>query len=207
MPHSTLFFNQHAPLVLASSSPRRRDFLTRYGLHFDITTPNIEEAQEPDEAPHDYARRMAREKGIVAGEKQVSQTSDNGVILSADTVVVHNEILIGKPTSRDHAHAILTQLNGESHEVITAYRLAQASSGIALEQSVTTRVTFKRVSDAWIARYLDTDEPYDKAGAYSIQGMGTFLVDHVDGSANNVIGLPIECVLIDMVRMGWLTVV
>lgn len=172
-------------LVLASSSPRRAELLARLGLTPEIRPTDVDETTRPDEAPADLVARLA---GAKAADGAGRGAGDE-VVLGADTVVVLDGRALGKPTDIEDARRMLTALAGRTHEVITG--VAAVRGPISAVTRVTTRVTFRPLTDSEVAWYLATGEPHDKAGAYGLQGAGAVLVERVDGSDTNVIGLPL----------------
>jgi septum formation protein len=176
-------------LILASASPRRKALLTRAGLTFAILESGIDETRLPSEDSSTYAARMAANKAL-----HVSGLHRNALVLGADTVVdLDGEILL-KPLDCEDARRMLRALSGATHTVVTAFALAR--SGRLLESSpVIARVTFRALSDGEIERYLETGEPFDKAGSYGIQGQGADFIVNVEGSRDTVMGLPVAEVL------------
>lgn len=169
-------------LILASASPRRAELLRQLGLRFQVQPADIDETIGTNESPDDYVRRLAVEKA-----EAISLVSE-GVVLGADTVVVHRNQILGKPHNRQGAREMLRALSGSWHEVYTGTALVTD----ATRSSVTrTKVKFKAISDREVERYLETEEPFDKAGAYGIQGIGSLFVERIEGSYSNVMGLPL----------------
>lgn len=195
-------FKQKHPIVLASGSPRRKNYLERYQLHFRILVSDISEGVLPQEEPLVYAERMAKEKNNAV----LSQCSSDEIVISADTIVVFQKQILGKPSSKEEAIEVLKQLSGKQHEVISAYKIYRKACNTHILRHCTTTVCFKNIPDEQIRWYVETKEPMDKAGSYSIQGIGTFLVDHFQGSYNTVVGLPIEMLLEDFFAQDWLQV-
>lgn len=179
-------------LTLASGSPRRKTILEAAGLLFDITVPQISEDAKPNVPPKKYALAHA----IC---KLQSVTANDGVVVAADTIVVLDEHILGKPTDRDDARRILKMLSGKLHIVYTALALRDSSTGKVVADAEASRVIFRELTDSDIENYIDSGEPMDKAGAYGIQGMGEFLVERLDGRLNNVIGFPLQ-LFIDLLR-------
>jgi len=179
-------------LVLASKSPRRRELLSALELPFEILSPDIDETPWPNEAPDSFALRMAHEKALAVLGGITS--SDPVCIISADTDVVLDGKILGKPADAADATRMLTSLSGKSHDVITGLCVMRSTGGLlAIQgQSVKTRVTFREVTEAEIHQYVASGEPMDKAGAYAIQGGAAGMIDHIDGSYSNVVGLPME---------------
>ena len=191
-------FNQEKKIILASGSPRRKEYLERYQLNYKIIKPDIDETPIAGEAPDGYAKRMAKEKvTAINGDIGI-----NEIALSADTIVVFQERILGKPTSKEDAYQMLALLNGQTHSVITAYALLVKEQNSLTVNAVCTKVTFNDLSEKLLRAYVDSEEPMDKAGSYSIQGDGTFLVDTIKGSYNNVVGLPIEQVIQDLLKLN-----
>lgn len=185
-----------AKLILASGSPRRRELLTRAHIDFEMVQSGLDEIREPDEQARDYALRMAREKALA-----VSGLHPHRSVLAADTVVECEEEILEKPIDADDATRMLSTLSGRTHTVVTAFALATDAKIIASE-AVISRVTFRALAPDEIATYIGTGEPFDKAGAYGIQGIGGGFISHVDGSRDNVMGLPTDDVIAALRRHG-----
>lgn len=184
-------FRALLPLVLASASPRRQALLAGQGLGFEVIPSLIPEpSPDPDEAPTAYAARMAALKG-----HDVATRHPDKIVISADTIVVQASRILGKPGSRTEALDMLTGLADGWHEVITGFCILHGRQKTVLSRTVTTRVHMAANTPAMLAAYVATGEPMDKAGAYGIQGIGAFLVDEVQGSYTNVVGLPLRSVL------------
>ena len=169
-------------LILASASPRRAELLCQLGLRFDVQPADIDETEVDHETPYEFVRRLAEEKA------ETVSFSSEGVVLAADTVVVHQDQTMGKPVNPQRAREMLRALSGSWHQVYTGTALVTE-----ITRSVVTRtnVKFKAISDREIERYLETGEPLDKAGAYGIQGVGSLFVERIEGSYSNVMGLPL----------------
>ncbi|WP_178119490.1 nucleoside triphosphate pyrophosphatase [Pseudomonas sp. SCB32] len=174
-------------LYLASSSPRRRELLTQIGLPFHIVPASIDETPQADESAVVYVERLAREKAL-AGLHFLAQRADV-CVLGADTAVVLDGRILGKPADRDEALAMLQALSGREHDVLTAVAVANRDRCEA--KVVSSRVTFRSVSMEESERYWDTGEPHDKAGGYAIQGLAAVFVRCVEGSYSAVVGLPL----------------
>lgn len=172
------------PLYLASTSPRRRELLAQIGLAFHVLKVDIDESTRPGEAPTDYVGRLAREKAA-AGLAQAGE----GVVIAADTSVVLDDAILGKPASLDEALAMWARLSGREHRVLTG--VAVASRERVEAQVVATRVRFRPLREAELRAYWASGEPCDKAGGYGIQGLGAVFVTGIDGSYSNVVGLPL----------------
>jgi len=168
-------------LTLASASPRRRKLLAALGLDFDIVVPEIDETPLPNEKPRAFAERLASEKAHAV--------SAEGIVVAADTIVVKNETILGKPADAAHAREMLQLLSGATHEVITGVCIKNTTRTVVF--SASTAVVFRKLEDAEIEEYVATGEPMDKAGAYAIQGGAAHMVRSIDGSYTNVVGLPL----------------
>ena len=180
-------FTTCKPLILASASPRRQQFLADLGLNFTIQAADIDETPLDGEMPDTFAQRMAQEKAEVIVRQHPASW-----VIGADTVVTINGTILGKPTDEAHALETLRSLQGRKHQVITGVALCCAQENCLESLSKTTEVTFAVFNDAILSAYVQTGEPLDKAGAYGIQGKGGFLVRSVAGSCSNVIGLPVN---------------
>lgn len=182
-------------LVLASRSPRRAELLRVLGVDFSIVDIEVDETRLRDEDPENYVRRLACAKAS-AGR---IVCADSNAVLAADTCVVLNNEILGKPRDRDDAEQMLRRLAGRWHEVFTGVALQSAASEVVC---VLTRVLFRELTATEINKYWDTGEPCDKAGAYGIQGLGGALVERIDGSYSNVVGLPLAETLALLNRAG-----
>ena len=180
------------PLILASTSPRRRQLLEMLGIPFRVAGAHIPEVRRPLEPPADYARRLAREK---------ARAVSGGWVLGADTIVVVGGEVLEKPRDAEDALAMLRRLEGRRHEVMTAVCLvADAAEYEAMD---TTAVHFRPAGQEFLRAYVATGEPMDKAGAYGIQGYGAALVERIEGDFFSVMGLPVRLVLDLLRRAGW----
>jgi septum formation protein len=175
-------------LHLASRSPRRSELLARLGLDFGVLDIDIPEQRQPGEAPEDYGRRVAREKAG-AGLLEVMAVP-GALVIGADTEVVLDDDVFGKPADDADAAAMLRRLSGRTHRVITAVCVVSASR--ELQAVSTSEVTFAALSDAEVAAYVATGEPGGKAGAYAIQGRAQAFISHLSGSYSGVMGLPLH---------------
>jgi len=179
-------------LILASASPRRRELLAGLGKPFDIIVPVVDETPWPGEAPASFAMRMAHEKAMAVIGYQAAEGPV--LIVAADTIVVLNGNILGKPVDAEHARFMLRNLSGNRHTVITGLCVMHCRNDTHTfhGEAVRTQVQFKEVDGEEIDRYVAGGEPMDKAGAYAIQGGAAGMVDHIEGSYTNVIGLPME---------------
>ena len=186
-------FRTLQPLILASESPRRKRLLLSVGVKFEVHPSRIDESVGPDrctepaEIPAEIALRWARLKA-----DSISSLHHHAWIFGADTIVVLDGRIFGKPRDSAEAVRMLEILSDKVHEVITGMCLIQPGGKLRRSGSVSTRVRFKTLSAEEIESYVKTGEPMDKAGAYGIQGMGAFLVRSVEGSYTNVVGLPLS---------------
>lgn len=174
-------------LVLASASPRRAELLTQMGLTFTVSPANIDETPKPGEQPDHYVLRMAEEKAL-AGWR--ADGHDGVMVLGSDTSVVRAGRILGKPASAAEAGAMLRDLSGQHHQVMTA--VALVTGGHCQSRLVVTDVAFRPLLDAEIEAYVASGEPMDKAGGYGIQGLGGVFVDQIRGSYSAVVGLPLK---------------
>lgn len=174
-------------LILASGSPRRAELLRAAGIAFEIVPAEIDERPLPDEAPAAYVERLARDKA-----QAVSSRHPHAAVLAADTTVVVDGLILGKPIDDADARAMLARLSGRTHEVLTG--VALLADGRVRSAVETTRVHFVQMSEAEIDSYVASREPREKAGAYAIQGLASRFVDRIEGSYSNVVGLPVALV-------------
>ncbi len=210
-----------ASLALASGSPRRKELLERLGFSVRVMPSDIDEAQLPGELPEDYVKRLARAK-VLAAVRRIEATlyasesearrqfahglaganrGDDGLrwVLGADTVVVLDDLIFGKPQDAQEAREMLSRLSGREHLVITAfclYDLRRSREGI---EAVRTVVRFKHLSRGEVDAYVSAGESMDKAGGYAVQGVGSYLVEALHGSYTNVVGLPL-CQVVEMME-------
>jgi nucleoside triphosphate pyrophosphatase len=182
-----------SPLALGSASPRRRALLEQLGIPLLVAAAHVDERGNDGENPPQYLERVTREKFIrVAADVRLERAS---ALLVADTIVVVDEEILGKPQNTAEAQAMLERLSGRAHEVMTRFALGPLQGGgaaaIVHAETVCTLVEFRPLSSLAIARYAATQEGLDKAGAYAIQGIGSFAVRRIEGSYPNVVGLPV----------------
>lgn len=182
--------------MLASASPRRRELLERVGFRLSVRPADVDERPLPGEAAVAMAVRVAGLKADAIG----ATLSEPAIVVAADTIVVRDGVILGKPTNPADAIAMLRTLSARTHEVVTGY--AVCGGGRTTAAAVTTRVTFRPLTDPMIEAYVATGEPMDKAGSYGIQGIGAMLVTFIEGSYTNVVGLPLVEVLDAIVDHG-----
>ena len=176
-------------IVLASSSPRRRHLLEMLGIEHEVVPADVPEVQEPGELPETMAVRLARDKA-----EAVATARPDAPVLGADTVVVVDQEVLGKPVDAQDAGRMLRQLSGRAHRVVTAVALVDID-GTVHERYDSTRVWFRELTPEIIDAYVATGEPIDKAGSYGVQGYGAVLVERVEGDFFSVMGLPLKLVV------------
>jgi septum formation protein len=184
-------------LILASQSPRRRYLLEQAGLTFSVIPSAVDEDALELTEPSAYVKTLAQAKAEAVARKYPTSW-----VIGADTVVTIDSAILGKPADPEEARRMLEQLSGQSHDVYTGYAIVSRKRRRTVSKSVRTDVQFKELNGKEIAWYIQTGEPFDKAGAYAIQGMGTFLVRRINGSYTNVVGLPVCEVIEDLLSLG-----
>jgi septum formation protein len=184
-------------LILASKSPRRRYLLEKAGLSFSVIPSDIDETTVPLSPPEVYVRVLSEAKAESIAKKYPEKW-----VIGADTIVLKDGTVLGKPGSIDEARSMLKQLSGQAHEVFTGYSIVCKAKNRKFSETVQTEVYFKNLTDEEIEWYIHTKEPFDKAGAYAIQGLGTFLVKRINGSYTNVVGLPVCEVIEFLIKEG-----
>jgi septum formation protein len=173
-------------IILASASPRRFELLKMIGLEFKMRPSHIQEIYRNHLSPVEYAMENARRKGMAIAEKNTKS-----LVISADTIVVLNGDVIEKPKDEAHAYAILKKLSGHTHQVITAFGLILKDLDRSVFDYAITEVTFRDLTLQEIKAYIDSGEPYDKAGGYGAQGPGAILIQKINGCFFNVVGFPL----------------
>lgn len=189
--------NDDPVFILASRSPRRRYLLEQAGLSFSVIPSSIDETSVPISSPEIYVKVLSEAKAHNVSEKYPEKW-----VIGADTIVVKDRTILGKPDSIVEARTMLKQLSGQTHEVFTGYSICCKKKRRKFSETVKTEVLFKDLSDQEIEWYIHTAEPFDKAGAYAIQGLGTFLVKRINGSYTNVVGLPVCEVIEFLIKQG-----
>ena len=188
-------------LILASRSPRRYELLKQIGFDIDVIPSRVEEDSIRGESPQEHVLRLAEAKAVDVG----NQCPDRWVI-AADTIVYIDSSILGKPSDRDEAIEMLHRLSGKEHWVLTGFSAGHFEKKRGDRQAVQTAVKVKTLTPAEMEWYVQTGEPFDKAGGYAIQGIGSFMIESIRGSYTNVVGLPL-CELIQMLnRLGALTI-
>ena len=173
-------------LILASQSPRRRYLLQQAGIEFSVIPSSFDENSVKPSSPDVYVRQLAESKA-----RDISEQYADSWVIGADTIVFIDGNILGKPDSRGEARSMLERLSGKTHHVLTGYCICCHSIGRLFSDVVKTEVRFKKLTAREIDWYINSGEPFDKAGAYGIQGIGTFLVRRINGSYTNVVGLPV----------------
>ncbi len=186
-------------LILASSSPRRKELLQYFNFELEIIKPEVDETPEAFESFEDLTISLAKRKSSFVKNKI---KSENHPILAADTIVVIDGEVLGKPKDKEDARKMLLKLSGRTHEVFTGVSIEFKGKTEAF--SIKTEVEFKKLSKKELDDYISSKEPYDKAGAYALQGQGSFMVKSLNGSYSNVIGLPIEEVIEKLQKIDFL---
>ena len=181
-------------LILASASPRRREMLRMLGVAFTVLQSDVDESPRAGESPEAYALRLSEAKA-----RAVAAVRPGRWVLGADTIVTIDGELLGKPRTPDEARGMIRKLSGRAHTVITAFTLFNSERAEPIRRAVSSQVRFKEIPDDELEWYVATDEPYDKAGGYAVQGKASVLVAEVHGSWTNVVGLPL-CELVEALK-------
>jgi septum formation protein len=188
-------------IYLASASPRRQELLRQVGVIFDVIPAEVTEAPHLDEPPQEYVRRLAREKATVVANIVKDKAMAVLPVLGADTEVVLEGEVLGKPRDRLHGISMLQRLSGKTHDVLTAVALVHDNQ--LYEALSESRVTFARLTAGDIARYWASGEPNGKAGGYAIQGRAAAFITHIEGSYSGIVGLPLHDIVRLLKRIGW----
>ena len=184
-------------IILASSSPRRKELLEKIGLKFEVEPGDCEEIVYTDLETHEMVRKLSREKAEAVARKHRSS-----VVIAADTVVLIDDKILGKPKSPTEAKKMLRALSGKSHVVITGFTIIDASERRILSKAVETKVYIRELNPEEIDAYVESGEPLDKAGAYGIQGLGAVIVEKIEGDYYNVVGLPLSSLAESLKEFG-----
>lgn len=187
-------------LVLASASPRRRELLEQVGLKFEIIPSHVPEVPVHGETPEEHVIRLSVDKAMEVARK--FSRHDDRWIIGSDTIVLLDGKVLGKPEDDKEAVRMLNMLSGRQHRVITGYCILSTLTGAEIKRSVETAVSFKKLKNEEIIGYIESGEPMDKAGAYAIQGLGSFMVESIEGSYSNVVGLPVCQIINDLEMAG-----
>jgi septum formation protein len=186
--------------ILASASPRRMELLRLMGLTFDSITSHVDETFFEGEDPKGHVLRLSAEKA-----RSVSQSHPAAWVMGADTIVVIEGEVLGKPRTADEARGMLSKLSGQRHTVFTGFTIIKKNEDILVSGIADSSVLFRTIEEDEMAWYIASEEPYDKAGGYAVQGMGAFFIRDIQGSYTNVMGLPL-CEVVDVLKqIGALT--
>jgi septum formation protein len=186
-------------LILASASPRRAEILRNAGVTFTVMSSAVDETPIPGESPNDHVHRLASAKVELVAARSVGPA----IVIGADTVVVLDGQIIGKPRSTEDARRTLELLSGRTHSVVTGVMLIRLPDVERRGFTETTQVQFSAISPEEISRYLATDEPFDKAGAYAIQGRAGRYIPRIEGCYFNVVGMPLARLCQELTALGW----
>lgn len=186
-------------LILASASPRRAEVLRNAGIPFSVLSSAVDETPIPGETPQEMVRRLALAKAELVAARAVGPA----LVIAADTIVALEGEILGKPRTSDDARQMLEKLSGRTHSVVTGVALIRLPDAERREFIETTQVHFAAVSKEEIERYLASGEPFDKAGAYAIQGLGGRFIPRIDGCYFNVVGLPLARLCKELAELSW----
>ena len=175
-----------SPFILASASPRRKELLRSVRLKLKIIPAHVDETHINGESPQTHVRRLSIDKATVIADQH-----PKALVLGADTIVVIDGLILGKPKNKSQARAMLERLSNRQHTVFTGFTIVSAGFGISKTKVVRSAVRFKKISPEEMDWYVNCDEPYDKAGGYAVQGKGAYFIKAIRGSYTNVIGLPL----------------
>lgn len=187
-------------LILGSQSPRRHSLIKKLNVDFDVVKPNFDEKLDSDIYSDDKIKSLSLQKSLSILE---AENPENSLVISADTVVILDSKILGKPKNETQAHEMLSSLSGKTHYVVTAVTVLDCDTKKYLCDTVKTYVTFQNLSDGLIDDYIKNFKPLDKAGAYGIQEMGPEFIKSVDGCLDNVIGLPVQRLKEMLIEMGY----
>lgn len=184
-------------IILASASPRRKEIFKKTGLKFKVDESNCDEKADPGLKPHELAKFLSRAKA-----KDVARRHRNALVIAADTIVISGRKIFGKPGGEEQARKMLKTLSGKAHSVITGFTIIDTADKKELSRSVETKVYVKRLGVDEIEAYIRSGEPFGKAGAYGIQGLGAVIVKKIEGDFFNVMGLPLNALAESLKKFG-----
>lgn len=184
-------------IILASGSPRRKELLTRIGLKFEIDVSKYEEDMTLAMSPFELVKFLSLNKG-----REVAPRHKESIIISADTIVVLDDKVLGKPKDADEAIQMLVELQGRAHEVMTGFTIIDTATNKTHTDAVISKVHFRELNDNEIKAYVATGEPLDKAGSYGIQDIGSTIVERIEGDYFNIVGLPICALALKLKDFG-----
>ena len=187
----------HPHIILASKSPRRKYLLAQAGLTFSVIPSYFDESTVAGSPPEKLVKILAENKA-----RAIARRYPESWVIGADTIVQINDVILGKPTSKEEAREMIQRLSGQTHQVYTGFAISCEFRKKFFSNTIITDVEFKHLTHSEIEWYIQTDEPFDKAGAYAIQGLGTFLVKSIHGSYTNVVGLPVCEVIEYLIQEG-----
>lgn len=173
-------------IILASGSPRRKQILEQVGLKFTVEVSDYEEKPIPGVVPSEFVETLSLEKA-----KAIAKNHDDAIIIGADTIVVLDNQILGKPKTKEDAREMLKKLSGNTHSVFTGFTIIDTVNKRTITNHVETKIRFKNLSEEEISAYIETEEPMDKAGAYGVQDRGALFVEYIEGDYASVMGLPI----------------
>jgi septum formation protein len=184
-------------IILASASPRRKELLEKLGLKFEVDSGNCEEGINSGLEPHELVRQLSiiKAKSALAGNK-------NAIIIAADTIGLIGNKILGKPHTENEARKMLKVIAGKPHTVITCFTVMDTATNKIITKTVDTKVYIKKLTNGEIEAYVKTGEPLDKAGAYAIQGLGSIIVERIEGDYYNVMGLPLNSLVETLKEFG-----
>lgn len=189
-------------IVLASKSPRRKALLEKTGLKFTAAESGLKEYFDPKLSPHALAKQLSLAKAKAVYEKNPPAGGKNSIIIAADTLIVCNGKVLGKPKDKKDAIRMLGILNGKIHYVITGFTIYDPETNISITKSVRSKVYFNKISEKEIKNYVALNKPFDKAGAYGIQELPKIFIEKTEGDYNNIIGLPVQALLKELKKLG-----
>jgi septum formation protein len=184
-------------VILASASPRRKELMTMTGIEFEVIPSTFEENLDIDVPPKELVEYLSFQKA-----QDVAVKYKDAIVIAADTIVIYKNKIFGKPKDKKDAANTLSTLSGNKHIVMTGYTIFDVENHMRRTHVVSTKVQFKKLSKKQIDEYIATGEPMDKAGAYGIQGIGSVLIEKIEGDYFNVVGLPVNNLVDDLKRFG-----
>lgn len=184
-------------IILASGSPSRKEILKRAGVEFEVETSDYEEDLEQELAPHELVKKLSQGKA-----RAVAEEHDDAIIIGADSVVVIDGEVIGKPTDETDARAMLHSMSGRDHIFLTGYTIIDTENGKEITKTAETKARFKKLSEEEISAYAASGEPMGKAGAYALQGRGVLLVEKIEGEHSTIMGLPVSALAETLKEFG-----
>ena len=189
--------NKMKTIILASGSPRRKELLEKIGLKFEVEPSNYEENTNSKLRPHELAKSLSFEKA-----RTVANKHKNALVIAADTFIVFKGKILGKPYTETEARKMLETISGKPHSVVTGFSIIDTEDKKTVSRSVETKVYIRRLTPSEIDAYVKSREPLDKAGAYAIQGLGSVIVEKIEGDYFNVIGLPLSALTESLKEFG-----